>query len=290
MGATRAKAIELLNRVVPPGVVIRSIDDRPGKQPFFDLTGKSHQDLLTNWKGGGIETACNGFVGWYAVTLQRALSSSANIGGITSWFKLKESLRKMGRLDAWVDADGTVDPQPGDILHHTQKGTGLHVDVCLGFNDERHLMRVGAGQTSFAPKRNPNAETDILTRVTGTGVYDFHKLIGWLDIEKFFEIEAVGDVTKVEGWWDVNDGSQYYYYFARDGRVLYTDTAPKTMFGPPRGGANFGHYTVRPMNVVFIRWNPLDGGATEETFTGDGRWSSMTGKSNKYGPLLAKRL
>ena len=77
------------------------------------------------------------------------------------------------------------------------------------------------------------------------------------------------------GWWDVNDGIQYYYYFGADGHVQYTKGRPISMFTPPKVPKNSGTYNLRPNNVVFIRWNPVDGGATEETFTADGTRRAM---------------
>jgi hypothetical protein len=42
--------------------------------------------------------------------------------------------------------------------------------------------------------------------------------------------------------------------------------------------------------VLFIRWNALAGGSTEETFTADGARNTMNGRSNRYAPLVARRL
>jgi hypothetical protein len=39
-----------------------------------------------------------------------------------------------------------------------------------------------------------------------------------------------------------------------------------------------------------FEWNPLDGGSTEETFTPDGARQTMRGRSNRYGPLNARRM
>jgi hypothetical protein len=283
MASKRDEAQTLLDSAVPEGVEIRSNRD---SATFARLTNTTHETLVANWKTGGIMSACNGFVGWYAGKLE--------ITGIYSFFKLEDSLRKIGKGHAWVPADGTADPKTGDILHHTKGGTGLHVDVCVGFASGRRLIRAAAGQITFQNPRNPAAEFDVLKRVTGDKPYDFHNLLGWLDIERFFEAAPGPDegptINWVIGWWDVNDGEQYYYYFGTDGHVQYTKNRPVSMFAPPKVPLSSGEYSFRPNNVVFIRWNPLDGGSTEETFTADGGRKAMKGRSSRYGPLVALRL
>ena len=75
----RDDAMALLNKYVPDGIEIQSKRDA---EKFKLLTGTSHETLVANWKGGGIMSACNGFVSWYAGQLE--------IKGIASWFKLEE--------------------------------------------------------------------------------------------------------------------------------------------------------------------------------------------------------
>jgi len=289
MASKRTEATTLLDLEVKPGVEIRSNRD---SQTFARLTGTQHSTMVANWKDksviktGGIMSACNGFVGWYAYTL--------GIKGIDSFFKLEASLRKINKAHAWVPADGKADPQPGDILHHSKGGTGLHVDVCIGFASNRRLIRAAAGQITFQNPRNPDAEFDVLKRVTGDKPYDFHKLLGWLDIERFSEA-APGLVVAptsnwLIGWWDVRDENQYYYHFDGSGHVQYTEKRPLTMMGPPKLPLSAGTYRFLSLNILEIKWNPLDGGNTVETFTADGSGRMMTGKSNLYSDLVAKRL
>lgn len=283
MATRREEAMALLDRELPVGTEVWS--SRHGAR-FLQLTNTSHETLVANWKKGGIMTSCNGFAGWYAGRM--------GITGIESFFKLEDSLVKIDKGHAWVPADGKADPKVGDILHHAQGGTGLHVDVCIGFTPDHRLLRAAAGQTMFKKPRNPAAETDVLKRVTGTGPYNFRNLLGWLDLERFFEPAPAADATPTSnwamGWWDVSDGNQYYYHFGPDGRVQYTKKRPATSFAPPAVPLSSGEYSLRPNNVVFIRWNPLDGGATEETFTATGNRRAMNGRSNRYGPLVARRL
>lgn len=284
----RDDAVALVRKIFTAKPAIHS---RTDPETFRAYTGTSHDDLKKNWKGGGIMTACNGFTGWYAA--QVGITTGPKAASIESWFALESSLQKAGRLDAWVPADGTSDPQPGDILHHRQSGTGLHVDVALGFAPGRKLIRAGAGQTSFGKKRNPEAETDILTIVTGQTAYDYNKLIGWLDLDRFFDNTPGASQPNVNwalGWWDINDGQQYYYYFAPNGTVQYTKARPVTLFAPPSSPVNSGRYHFTQHNALFIRWNAWDGDPTEETFTATGIRTTMQGTSNRYAPLTGKKI
>lgn len=98
----------------------------------------------------------------------------------------------------------------------------------------------------------------------------------------------------VKGWWTVNDGSTYYYYFSDPSLVnlvTYTKTRPaNARVAPPKHPMNEGSVSFTAQGLV-IDWNPADGGATRETFTRrGGSESDMTGVSNRYGPLTAKKL
>lgn len=282
----RDDAKTLLDREVKAGIEIQS---RRDKQLFTRLTNTTHDTLVTNWRSGGIMSACNGFVGWYA--------SNMGIKGIESYFTLEKSLRKIDKGHAWVPADSGVDPQYGDILHHYKNGTGLHVDVFIGFTSDRRadrrMIRVAAGQITFHKPRNPDAEYDVLKRVTGDFTYDPKNLFGWLDLERFFDAPpaaALGTQSSwVNGWWNVNDGTQYFYYFFPDGRVQYVKRQPASMLVPPTAPLNTGTYNYLPGGEVFVRWNPAGGGQTEETFTAGSDRTTMTGTSNRYPPLTAKR-
>jgi hypothetical protein len=278
----RSEAMQLLNKNVPAGVEIQSERD---KKRFEELTYTSHKTLTDNWSNGGIMTACNGFVGWYAVQMG-IVTGKKDDPKIASWFRLEESMRAIGKGHAWVSADGRSEPQEGDILHHYKDGTGLHVDVCMGFDKAHKLMRAAAGQGK-PPKY------DVLKQVTGTAPYNYRNLLGWLDLEQFFwqppypGSEPMGHW--VFGWWKVYDGNQYYYYFYRDGRVQYTEKPPATPFAPPKAPVNFGTYTYEPGRQIVIEWNPVDGGPTIETFSAQTDLKAMNGTSNKYAPLYASR-
>jgi hypothetical protein len=280
----RDTAMKLLDDNVPDGIEIQSKRDAT---EFKRLTGTSHETLVANWKSKppGIMSACNGFVSWYA--------GSLGITGIASWFKLQESMRSIGKGHAWETSNGKSEPQPGDILHHYREGTGLHVDVCIGFTEDHKLVRAAAGQITFLKPRNPDKEFDVLKRVTGAAAYNYRNLLGWLDIEQFFWNPPVTSAEPtgswVVGWWKVYDGNQYYYYFDADGYVQYTKKPPASPYMPPKVPLNSGTYTYEPNRRLVVEWNPADGGQTIETFSAKIDLTAMNGTSNRYAPLYASR-
>ncbi len=281
MPTKREDAKALLDRELPVGREIHSLND-PTR--FFQLTNTQHSTLVANWKTGGIMTACNGFAGWYAARM--------GITNIQNFFRLEESLAAVNQSDAWIPADGKSLPQYGDILHHRQSGTGLHVDVCIGFASGQRLMRAAAGQTLLKNPRKPEQETDVIKRVTGTAAYNFQNLIGWLDLEAYFS-KSWAPVAHnwAMGWWDVNDGTQYYYHFAYDGHVQYVKTRPQATFVPPRTPVGSGKYVLRSDGTLVATWSPWDGEATVETFTPGVSQRHMTGESSRRGnKLVARRL
>ncbi len=95
----------------------------------------------------------------------------------------------------------------------------------------------------------------------------------------------------LHGWWSVSDGNPYYYFFGPKGFVQYTKTRPASKAVPLKLPLNQGVYSVTQGNVLFIDWNPADGGATVETFRGASMGSrELRGTSNRYAPLVATRL
>lgn len=95
------------------------------------------------------------------------------------------------------------------------------------------------------------------------------------------------------GWWVVHDGNYYYYFSgqASTNRVTYTESrSANARIPPPKKPFNEGKVTLTTQGLI-IDWNPADGGATRETFTRRGSSESeMSGVSNRYGPLTAKKM
>jgi hypothetical protein len=100
------------------------------------------------------------------------------------------------------------------------------------------------------------------------------------------------DFMSFDGWWDVNDGEQYYYYIdVKTRKVTYTKAKPANSATKNMNVClNIGDITVVGHDIVFD-WDPADGGATRETFTVDfSDPTTMKGRSNRYGNLLAKKM
>jgi hypothetical protein len=100
------------------------------------------------------------------------------------------------------------------------------------------------------------------------------------------------DFMDFDGWWDVNDGEQYYYYIdVKTRKVTYTKAKPANSATKNMNvRLNIGDITVVGHDIVFD-WDPSDGGATRETFTVDfSNKTTMKGRSNRYGNLLAKKM
>lgn len=263
MTTIRDTALGILDRSVPEGAVYRSNENPPTFLNNFSLyTNTNHLRLLADWAAGGIMTACNGFVGWYA--------NEIGIKGITEWFTLQASLDAIGKGHAWVKPAFNVLPKCGDILKHKI----LHVDVALEMKNGR-LRRVAAGQGDGSPnslhvRSRPPAERaleyDVLRRVTGDGPYNPANLEGWLDLDKFFgPTPQFAEMPKwVLGWWTVTwRGMIYYYYFSENYEVRWIQVPPiSTAFSPPAAN-DVGDVTVAPFGIV-IRWRTS--GSVEKFF------------------------
>ena len=186
MSDIRDKALKVLARVPATGEV-RS--DRDAKL-FGELTGGVTQaDLMANWKPptNGIRTVCIDFICWYAgqmgIDILSSIPSGSRNPKVDGFFALRETLVKGGKGYAYVAATKDAPPpQCGDILRHK----AFHVDVAMGLVNGV-LVRVAGGQSSHPrPKADVSGEYDNVKRVTGSQAYDFSKLDGWLDLDKFF--------------------------------------------------------------------------------------------------------
>lgn len=162
----RAKARELLDKMLPPGTVVTSNGATAKK--FKEMTGSTQETLSANWAKGGIMTTCNGFTGWYGGQLG---PKKKYLGG----FDLKAIAKANGTPGAWVVSTPTNRPNYGDVLRHAS----FHVDVCVGFNGD-FLLRAASGQGG------PKLGHDEIKRLEGKTAYNWTKLTGWIDIETYF--------------------------------------------------------------------------------------------------------
>ena len=92
----------------------------------------------------------------------------------------------------------------------------------------------------------------------------------------------------LKGWWKVvQDGTDYYYYFASGGTVMWTDKKQDLNSRPVANPNNRGTYLLSTGRMT-IRWNETGGMSTVETFLQDGP-TKLRGSSNRGGPLVATR-
>jgi hypothetical protein len=94
----------------------------------------------------------------------------------------------------------------------------------------------------------------------------------------------------LRGWWKVNDGRDYYYFFGKD-TVVYTLRAPKTAKEQaPKVPANMADLTLVGWNLE-LDWDPSGFGATRETFTFEPfSLTTMKGVSNRFDRLTATKM
>ncbi len=105
--------------------------------------------------------------------------------------------------------------------------------------------------------------------------------------------DGVPDAPRwIQGWWDVNDGNQWYYHFSSQFVVSYMTAKPNGPFDMPalRYGSQ-GKYAIVDGNKVVITWLPMGDGITEETFAGvQFEPTLLYGKSNRFADLVAAKM
>jgi hypothetical protein len=96
----------------------------------------------------------------------------------------------------------------------------------------------------------------------------------------------------LEGWWKVDDGNIYYYYFSDQYIVTYTEKAPDNLQNLPEiMPSNGGAVTIAPDGKITLDWNIAGDGATKEVFTVTSpSTDSMKGTSSRFPPLTATKM
>jgi hypothetical protein len=93
------------------------------------------------------------------------------------------------------------------------------------------------------------------------------------------------------GWWKVVDGGgTYFYKFAVDGSIAWQADAPANARAAVGRAGNKGTFKVTAGDTLQITWNKSGGAQTVETFKQGSSPKEMDGKSNRFGPLVAKRI
>jgi hypothetical protein len=105
------------------------------------------------------------------------------------------------------------------------------------------------------------------------------------------EREVVANLRELSGWWAVDDGDLYYYYFGKQGYVQWTQTRPLGITAPMKNPMNQGAYSVTRDGVLTIKWDPRGGDSTVETFrTVRIGVRDLEGTSSRFSDLTASKM
>jgi hypothetical protein len=224
---------------------------------FTTLTGMSHSELLTNWKGGGIETSCNGFV----MKAGQAIGVKG-LGG----FDVEATMIKLGKQHCWITPLSGEKPQFGDVFESRSITPGkgyenLHVGISLSVDgDDWYTIEGGQG--------GPSTGFDKVARVKHK--YNTSDILGWVDMRLL-----VSGKPPLPDWligtWMIYSGKDYVYSINRYGEVT------QKAYRPPSGGngaapnLDTGSLFALMGDTVKVKW---DGAGGVETFTYD-RWNSF---------------
>jgi hypothetical protein len=269
MTEVRERAKKILDQVPEPPQQITS-DGATG--PTFErLTGTTHAAMLASWAGGGLLTACNGFVGVYG----KLLGAKVYLGR----FDLETYLPTIGKGNTWVKSTTEVRPKYGDICRHT----AFHIGVSLDFEGE-NWKHADAGQGG------PKMGRDVLKRIYSTTPYNPANLQGWIDLDLYFPADQGPFPEWLAGWWKVVwRGTDYFYYFDRTWQVKWTQTAPGSTAQPLMVGNDTGSVSMERDLIVTVTWS---GSGTVEKFTRavGAPGQPMQGKWRDLEPLTATKL
>jgi hypothetical protein len=161
------------------------------------------------------------------------------------------------------------------ILVFRNAGAGHHTELW----DKTHIVQDGGAVSGGGAVMNES------------NIFGQPRVLFWEVSEEKAGLNPVPDWLR--GWWNVNDGNTYYYYFSDQHVVTYTKVEPKNVMAPPvKQPLNEGTVTIsQNATIVVIDWNPADGGETKETFTRLPTINeSMSGLSNRYAPLSATKM
>ena len=266
----RDRARDILSAVPPLGQQINS-DGSTGPL-FTKMTGLTHSYLVSEWAKGSKLTSCNAFTGWYSTTL----GSPKYLGR----FDLETYLPSIGKGDAWVKSTPDVRPKFGDICRHTK----FHVGISLDFDGD-FWNRADGGQGG------PSAGRDVIKRIRSQETYDYSKLQGWVDIERYFgEVAQTGLPIPdwLPGWWKVMwRGQAFYYYFDRNYQVQWTLVAPKTSSQPPSGMRDTASVSIDSAIALTATWSAT---GSVEKFSRVGTKNEMKGMWKDLEPLTATKI
>lgn len=177
------------------------------------------------------------------------------------------------------------------LIRDVKKGTPWNFQsITKPIRGLEGILTFGNGHIEFWNKIN-------VVQDRGASALDPNSLWGQRQI-RFWQIGAARPLLdmppllaqNLRGWWKVNDGKDYYYFFDKS-TVVYTTRPPMTAKElPPRAPANTGDVTLVGWNLE-VDWDPSGFGATRETFTFEPfSLTTMKGVSNRFDRLAATKM
>lgn len=180
-----------LKSLIPnaPQVIYSDVNPRE----FKELTGLTHNDLLTYWEGpidpdtklrtgkgtSPTFTTCTSFLPIYASRVRLAgglpISEVNRFTGKSQAIGLKPF--KMNQEKAWVANNGTAVPQPGDFFLIGTVNDMKHVGIILNINGTM-WEAVAGGAGGKRSKRDGVKRTAMEARP--------EPVLGWLDVDVYF--------------------------------------------------------------------------------------------------------
>lgn len=263
----RERARDLLDQLVPSSTPV--INSKLNGAKFTDITGQTHEDLITAWrkqekkkaKDRAIVTSCNSFAGEYTRKIY---------GAFLGAFQLEAYVKSLKKGYAWVAATpGGAKPKDGDIVSHNPG----HMGISYTFKgDVWHTVEGGQG----GPQYTKDDETGVLIEGQSSDnvkrlerTYDPAKIIGWVDLELFVGAAASAPATPRT---PATNGANGFFWLDEDDELIHPH-APAGRGGPGKFRSAGTLYTDPFTHGLPHPWSPaarkLDPLAVQE-FQDDG--------------------
>lgn len=227
-------------------------------QDFTDLTGYTHNGLLTKWLSDRT-TTCNEFCSKAGTAM--GFVAKGKFDGVGR-FDIADYLTQIGRGHCWVPASSGAKPECGDVFRifekaHDQNGVSRnHMGVSLLIDGPRWFT-VESGQGG------PSTGYDAVERKERA--WPVPGVQGWVNMQSL--ISAEDRISPwLGGWWEVRQsaGDVWYYFFSAGGKVEFTPIRPTVLSQPPVTASLTGSFRMKGMFGVEVSWNSFD---LDEDFT-----------------------
>jgi Type VI secretion system (T6SS), amidase effector protein 4 len=202
---------------------------------------------------------------------------------------------------------GAVDELEAHLTVRYGKGEGLHIGAGSGADRTKLMKAKIAGRKGLICFRDHGygAHTELwdgssivqngAPAANGAGLsgaYIWGQPYIW-----FWQATGEDDMAPapawLQGWWDVDDGNQWFYHVSDQFVVVWTTTEPKGVNDMPlRNRGNEGVVQLdETTGTIEITWDENGGANTVETFSyaPNSAPVNLSGKSNRFANLTAVR-